>query len=149
MDIVLIVKAIVGLVALLGILVSLLIYTSQSRENKREKKREKKRVKSPLKEEITLESLRKIIKNRNTTEEGLSRALSKVIEKFGTITPKLGTRTHPDFDIYAEMLIVACHHPQTNKDIIIKFEKALQKRNANYSKEINDALAKGLNSRGI
>ncbi len=72
-----------------------------------------------------------------------------VLKSHGNIHKKLGIRAHPDFDIYMEMLIVVCRHPNTNKNIIIDFDKELLKLNPQYKAEINDAITKGLNSRGI
>jgi len=62
---------------------------------------------------------------------------------------KLGLRTHPDFDTYMDILFTICRHPNTNKDIIIKFDKELSRLNPEYKKEINEAITKGLNSRRV
>jgi hypothetical protein len=47
-----------------------------------------------------------------------------------------------------DILFAICRHPNTNKDIIINFDKELEHLNPEYKKEINEAIAKGLNSRG-
>jgi hypothetical protein len=72
-----------------------------------------------------------------------------ILKYYGHIHEKLGIRSHPDFDIYMEILIIICRHPNTNKDIIIKFDKELTRLNPSYKAEINEALTKGLNSRGV
>jgi len=48
-----------------------------------------------------------------------------------------------------DVLFTLCRHPNANKDIIISFDRELQTRNEQYIKDINDAIAKGLNSRGV
>jgi len=58
-------------------------------------------------------------------------------------------RAHPDFDIYMEILFTICRHPNTNKDIVIKFDRELGRLNPEYKKEINEAITKGLNSRRV
>ncbi len=58
-------------------------------------------------------------------------------------------RAHPDFENYSEILFTISRHKHINKDILIKFDKELERRNPEYKKEINEALMKGLNSRGV
>jgi hypothetical protein len=74
--------------------------------------------------------------------------LDLILKHHGNISKKLGARPHPDFDKYMWVIIAICRHPSTNKDIIINFDKALTKQNPDYKAEINEAVAKGLNSRG-
>ena len=58
-------------------------------------------------------------------------------------------RAHPDFDIYMDILFTICRHPNTTKNLILDFDKELERLNPEYKPEINNALAKGLNSRGV
>ncbi len=148
MDIVLLIKSIVGLVVILGILVTLFLYVSGNK--KKEPKPQKKNTK-PIKPRVKheLKDLLAVIRNKKSTTEELAEALELVIKYHGKIHPKLGLRCHPDFDIYSEILLRICRHPNTDKDIIIKFDKALEKLNPEYVREINDSLTKGLNSRGF
>lgn len=110
--------------------------------------------KEPVKPEIKnglktdLESLRAVIKNKKTKKETLKEALDLVIKYHGTIHKKLGVRPHPDFDIYMDILFTICRHPNTNKNLIVGFDSALTKLNPDYKKDINEAVTKGLNSRG-
>jgi hypothetical protein len=61
----------------------------------------------------------------------------------------MGVRAHKDFDIYMDVLFTLCRHPNTNTDLIINFDKELARLNPDYKQEINNAISKGLNSRGI
>ena len=154
MDITLLVQSIVGLVVILGILLFLFLYLNADKKNKAKKKeaeaeRKKLSQSASSSKSYRLEDLLAVIRNKHATTEELSEALEKIIKYYGHIHPKLGLRPHPDFDIYAEILLRICRHPHTNKDIIIQFDRALEKLNPSYIKEINDTLTKGLNSRGI
>ena len=62
---------------------------------------------------------------------------------------KLGIRAHPESDVYMDIIFKLCRHKNTNKNIILAFMKQLEKSNPEYKKEINDAMMRGLNSRGI
>lgn len=148
MEITLLIESFIGLIILLAGLMFLLFY-SPSAKVKRVEKKLSKTISDIKKPKIDLDSLRAIIKNKKTTSEELKEALDLVLKYHGNIHKKLGIRTHPDFDIYMEMLIIICRHPNTNKNIIINFDKELSKLNPQYKAEINDAITKGLNSRGV
>ncbi|MEN4053693.1 MULTISPECIES: hypothetical protein [Sulfurimonas] len=148
MDIVLLIKSIMGLVVILGILIAFFLYTPSGK--KKEKKEKKSYIQpSKPKPKHELKDLLAVIRNKHATTEELAEALELIIKYHGHIHPKLGIRTHSDFDIYSEVLLRICRHPNTNKGIIIKFDKELEKLNPDYVREINDSLTKGLNSRGI
>ena len=141
MNVELLIQSVMGLVVILAILVYVLFYSNKKEEIKPVvKKKEKVDV-------LSLEHLHSIIKNKQSSTEELQKALKQVIKYHGTIHPKLGTRTHPDYDIYRDIMVKVCTHPSTNKDIILKFDRELEARNPNYSIEINKALSQGLNSR--
>lgn len=148
MDIVLLIKSIMGLVVILGILIAFFLYTPSAKK-KEPKKQKRYTQESKPKPKHELKDLLEVIRNKHSTTEQLAEALDAVIKYHGHIHPKLGIRAHPDFDIYSEILLRICRHPNTTKDIIIKFDKELEKRNPEYVREINDSLTKGLNSRGI
>lgn len=146
MDIVLLVKSFLGLIVLLAILISFLFYMPKKRVLKEKKQEPQESEKS---EYLSLEKLVDIIRDRSSTTKELQSALERIIKYYGTLSPKLGLRPHPDFDIYGEVLLRICRHPNTNKDIILNFDRALEAKNEEYKKEINDFLTKGLNSRGV
>lgn len=147
MDIVLLIKSIIGLVAILGILIFLLFYLPSSKKKEVKKPKEiyvKERIPQP-----ELRELLEVIRNKHATTQALEKALDAIIKYYGKIHPKLGLRVHPDFKIYSEIILRICRHANTNKEIIIKFDKAIEKLNPEYKRELNDSLTKGLNSRGI
>jgi len=138
-------QTIIGLVVVLGVLVLVLVLPAKR------KKKEKKKV--HIKKEPTrktdLDTLRHIIRNRMSSKEDLKQALDDVIKYHGTIGKKLGTRVNPQFDNYMEILIMICRHPNTDKNIILNFDKDLARLNPAYKSEINEAITKGLDSRSI
>lgn len=146
MEVTLLVKSFIGLVLLLGVLILFLLY--RSKQKKVAKKREEKAVKSKSSDYMSLEKLADIIRNKKSTKEELKSALDLILKHHGTIHSKLGLRPHPDFNIYGEIVLRICRHPNTNKNIILDFDRALEAKNKEYKKDINDFLTKGLNSRG-
>ena len=136
-----------GLLIFLAVLVIILIFSS--RFTKTTAARKKKIVPMAVRASTDLVYLKSIIKKRKSTNEELKNALELVIKYHGTIHKKLGSRTHPDFDIYMDILFTICRHPNTSKEIILKFDLDLEKLNPEYKPEINNVLSKGLNSRGF
>jgi len=149
MDITLLVKSIAGLVGILGLLIFFFLYMQSTKSTKRVKKKIKQTKEVKKEESLHLDDLLAVIRRKSATTQELSDTLDQIIKHYGKIHPKLGIRTHPDFDIYSEILFRICRHPNTNKDIIIKFDKELEKLNPEYVQEINEAISKGLNSRGF
>ncbi len=159
MDAELIIKAIMGLVAILAILIFLLFLEPDTEEKTPIDKKPTDKKPIPESEEITqepdsvqktdLEFLVKAIKNKRADADELSKTLDLIIKHHGVVHRKLGLRAHPDFDIYMDILFTICRHPNANKDLIIKFDKELEELNSEYKKEINDAITKGLNSRRV
>jgi hypothetical protein len=98
--------------------------------------------------DIGFDALRAIIKNKQSSSKELKEALDLILKHHGIVSKKLGLRPHPDFDVYMDILFTICRHPNTNKSIIVNFDKELLKLNPEYKSEINDAITKGLNSRG-
>lgn len=149
MEITLLIKSVMGLVIVLGILILLFVYSSNIKANKIKKSKtivKKKTVED--KEELDLMALKAIIKNKQSSAKELKIALDLILKKHGTITSKLGIRTHPNFEIYRDILFSLCRHKHTTKNHIINFDKELIRLNPEYKSEINDAVTKGLNSRG-
>ena len=146
MEITLLIKTIVGLVVLLGILVFILILPQRQKQKTKKTKIVSSSTKGP---KTDLESLRYIIRNRVSSKEALKEALDLVIKHHGHIPKRLGTRVNPQFDDYMEILIMICRHPNTDKNIIIDFDKQLSNLNPEYKNEINESITKGLDSRGI
>ncbi len=149
MDIVLLIKSFLGLIVVLGILLFLLLKGSSK---KKKKSVDAKKSVKPQKKGNAFESLDtlvKVIKDKKSSTKELKEALDKIIKYHGKIHPKLGVRAHPDFNIYGEIILRICHHPNTSKDLIINFDRDLEEKNKEYKREINDFLTKGLETRGI
>jgi len=149
-DIVLLVKSIAGLSVILGILLFLFLYSpSKKKEDKKGSKKKHYTTPTPPQPKTDWDSLAKVIRSKKSTPQELGEALDLILKYHGTIPKKLGIRVNPEFDKYSEVILRLCRHPNTNKDLIINFDKELEKRNPEYVKEINDSLTKGLNSRGV
>lgn len=154
-----IIKVIIGLIVVLAVLIFLLFLEPNKDEKSKQKHRPAAEIKKEVKEESKKEEdssvntdlfhLVNIIKNRRSNADTLSEALELVIKHHGKVHKKLGLRPHPDFDTYIDILFTICRHPNANKDMIITFDRELEKLNPEYKKEINEAIAKGLNSRGF
>ncbi|MEK6658090.1 MAG: hypothetical protein AABY36_00245 [Campylobacterota bacterium] len=141
----LIIKSMMGLIAILAVLIFFLFFES-GRKSKTQKKSGNNNAVEEIKPDLS--SLVIIVKNKKTDEKRLGETLDLIIKYYGIIDKEVGIRPHPSFDIYAKILSTICKHPNTNKNIIIKFDRELEKLNPEYKKEINEAIAKGLNSRG-
>ena len=144
MDIVLLIQSAVGLLVILAILVFLMIAGPKAKKKKKEKV-----VQSAPKLNIDFNHLRAIIRNKKSTSAELKEALDLILKYHGTIHVKLGLRAHPDFDMYMDVILHICRHPNTSKELILMFDRELSKKNPEYKVEINDSLTKGLNSRGF
>nr|WP_321267334.1 hypothetical protein [uncultured Sulfurimonas sp.] len=147
MEITLLLKSIVGLVVILAILIFLLFLPT----NKKKKKAviQKNTSTNKKSSNTDLEYLRSIIKKKKTTTKELKEALDLILKHHGKVHEKLGLRAHPDFDVYMDILFTICRHPNTNKDIVIKFDRELGRLNPEYKQEIDEAITKGLNSRRV
>jgi len=147
MDLQLIIKSIMGLVVLLGLLIFLLFYMFPEEDTKIKKK--KVVVKNTNTPDTSFVSLKKVIKNKKSTAEELTKALDLIIKHHGIITKKTAGRSHADFDIYMDVLFSLCRHPNANKNVIINFDRSLANKNPDYKSDINDAITKGLESRRV
>lgn len=148
MEITLLVKSVLGFVAILAILIFLFLLQSKKKVTKKVTNK-KKSVVQKERPSTDLKSLVAIVKRKKSTTKELQDALDLIIKYHGSVHKKLGLRSHPDFDIYMDILFTICRHPNVNKNIIVGFDNALGKLNPEYKKEINDAITKGLNSRGV
>lgn len=152
MEITLLIKSIIGLVFVLGFLIFLMIFSSNNKKNRKEQiTLQNTEIASASKTErmkTDLESLRAIIKDKKSDKHTLREALELVIKYHGTIPKKLGIRAHPDFEIYRDIIMTLCRHPNTNKYLVLYLDKNLTELNSQYKVDINDALTSGLNSRG-
>ncbi|MBE0514946.1 hypothetical protein [Sulfurimonas sp.] len=149
-----IIKTIIGLIVILAFLIFLLLLQPKNKRQRQQDNLHVAEIKKDTKEENSsantdLFYLVDIIKNKKSSADTLSEALELIIKHHGQVHKKLGLRPHPDFDTYIDILFTICRHPNANKDIIITFDRELEKLNPEYKQEINEAIAKGLNSRGL
>ena len=150
MDILVLLKSIAGLSVILGILLFIFLYSpAGKKESKKKQKKKNYTSPTPQKVQTDWDSLIKVIRDKKSTAQELGKALELILKYHGTIPKKLGIRVNPEFDKYSEVLLRLCRHPNTSKELIIGFDKELERRNPEYVKEINDSLTKGLNSRGV
>ncbi len=146
MELTLLIQSAMGLLVILGLLVFMLVLAPKSKKKEVAKKALQEQK---VKLRTDLEFLRTIVKNRKSTADELKEALDLVLKYHGKIPKKLGIRSHPESQIYMDILFTICRHPNANKDIIVDFDKELGRLNTDYKKDLNDAMMRGLNSRGI
>ena len=148
MELTLLIQSGMGLLVILGLLVFFLVIVPSSKEKKQQTKK-KVALKQKVKSKTDMETLKAVVKNRKSTTKELKEALDLVLKYHGTIHKKLGLRPHPESQIYMDILFNLCRHPEANKDIIVIFDTELGKRNPEYKKDLNEAMMRGLNSRGF
>ncbi len=96
----------------------------------------------------TFDELHTIIKTRDTTTNALNKAVEQTLRYYGTIKPKNGIAPSQDFKHYGDMMFLVAKHPNTTKDIVLKFNKGLTRKNPSYQREIDEMLNRGLTARG-
>ena len=153
MDVGVLINGAIGLIVILAILIMVFLLPAKIKGKKKETKKENQKKSEPKKEEkkkqnqLTLEEIRLITKDKNSTTEELEEAIEQLIKHHVKIPPKLGIRSHPDFDIYVEIIIYLVRHKNTNKRLVLMLDSALVKNNPSYKAQLNDALNKALTSR--
>ena len=147
MDILFILKALAGLVVILALLIGVFFYSKKSSQTKK-KNRDTHQIKKRT-DVCRLEDILAVLKDKKSTFEELQKSVECLVKYHATIPHKLGIRAHPDFDIYEEIVLRLSKHPSTNKDLILRVDRVLQKENPSYKVELNNALTKGLNARGM
>lgn len=95
----------------------------------------------------TFEELIAQIKSRQSSVAELKSALDEIVEFYAKIPDKVDHKEHEMFKVYEDILQSICTHPNTSKEIILKFNKSLEQKNPMYKKEINSAVKKGLDAR--
>lgn len=132
-----------GLVVLLIIMILVFLAFKAKKPQQQKSEQSKERL-----IDYTFDDIRKIVRSKSSTQKEMKEALDYLIAHFGTIEPKLGMRSHPDFDRYAEVLYYLCRHVNATKELVIGFDSALSKKNPQYRQQIDEILSKGLNARG-
>ena len=137
---------IVAMVMILGILIFLYVYRPSQKKAlhvKSEKAQESESSQIP-----SFKKLLDIVKNNTTSDVELRNAAELIIKHYGTIKPKHGVAPDKDFKRYAEVIFAIARHPNTDKDIVLMFDRELTKRNPSYTREIDEMLNRGLSARG-
>ena len=147
MDILLLVKTIATLAGVLGVLIFFYLFITYKNPSKKKKNSPKPLHIREAKPDFT--TLLGVIRDKKSTTQELQEAVDLIIKYYGKIPKKLGMRAHPKFELYSEIILRLCHHPNTNKEIILRLDRELERQNPEYKLEINDSLEKGLNTRGI
>jgi len=133
MEISLLIQVVAGLIIVLAVLMFFLF-------SARAKAKKNKQSKSEVEEKkLDFNTLLAVVKSKKSNSTQLKEALDLILKDYGEIN---------NLELYMDILFVICLHPNTNKNIIVGFNKELVKLNPKYKVEINGAIAKGLNSRG-
>ncbi len=120
------------LVILLGVLIILFFARQENKKVLEDSDKENTEIK------VGFNTLVDTIKDKNTSSKKLQETLDMILQEHGEIK---------DFKVYQDILLRITHHPHTNKNIIISFDKGLSKRNPRYKKEISNTVTDGLNTR--
>ena len=96
----------------------------------------------------SFEELYAIMKRRSTSTQALEKAAEQTLKYYGTIKPKHGIAPSKEFKNYGEMMFLVARHPNTTKEIILKFNTGLMAKNPAYKREIDEMLNRGLTARG-
>lgn len=141
---------IIIIVLLITLFVLMLMLVSRPSKKKPQQKKKKVSAPSaaPAKRMRSFDELITVLKHKKSSAAELDEALKEMVRHYGKITPKLGTRAHPDFDNYMLAVVLICRHPNTTKNLILDFDRELSRRNPEYKRDINSAIQKGLNARG-
>jgi len=149
MDIDLLIKSIIGLIVILFLLIVVFVLPAKEKPKKKQKKKQTITQQKPKTlDDLDFDELRAIVRRPSTSKEELKKAIEQIVKNYSKIPPKLGIRTHPDFDKYVDLIIHLIRHPNTDKKLILELDKTLLKNNPQYKEELNEALSKGLNSLG-
>ncbi len=147
MEITLLINLLVGLIVILGVLMFLLFYLAKSKKKAQKTTKNSLNVEKELGIDLDVKTLLAVIKNKKTTSKELKSTLDLILEHHGIINKSDKKKMSSDFDIYMEILFSICHHPNTDKNIIIHFDRELKKQNPAYKTEIDDTITNALNSR--
>ena len=146
MEIEILIKSIMGLIAILAGLFFIL-FSSLAKKKKIIKEVAQKQEKEAAMTGTNLNYLRSVIKNKETSTKKLQQTLNLILRHHGQITKEGEKKALSHFDIYMEIIFRLCRHPNVTKELIINFCLELEKKNPMYVKNINQIMFKGLDSR--
>lgn len=138
------------LILLVVLIVLVIIYVLRQKSRKKSVKKSAPVVQAaPKTVQKSFEQLLAVLREKGASAVELGEAAEQIVQLYGVIPKKLGSRPHPDFERYQMAIILLCRHPNINKNIIVSFDKALMGKNPEYVTEIELSLKQGLNSRGL
>ena len=105
-------------------------------------------VSNPHKQ-LTFEEIMGIFSNKKSSKEELFDAIEQLVKYHGKIHTKLGDLAHPDFKRYLSAIMALCSHPQADKHLIIALDQKLCAKNPKYTRDIDEAVNKGIAKRGF
>ncbi len=91
-------------------------------------------------EAIELSELSLQLKDKFLSSKELKQVIELILKDYSKIN---------EFSLYEAIILHITLHPNTNKNIIIYFDKELSKSNPLYKKQISQALNNALNSRNF
>ncbi len=143
MEILNLIILIATLLTVLGFLVFLYVYKSSKK-----KKLPAKQVKSEKKVEVpSFKKLSDSIKNNASLDTDLRKSIELILKYYGVIKPKHGLSPNKDFKRYAEVIFAITTHHNTNKELVLMFDRELTRKNPSYKREIEEMLNRGLSAR--
>ena len=138
------------LVLLIPLLLSYIVYPDKkvTKHLKPFKKTKEASAPSP-KKQLSFEEIMGIFSNKKSTKEELFDTIEQLVKYHGKIHTKLGDLAHPDFKRYLSAIMALCSHPQADKHLIIALDQKLCAKNPKYSRDIDEAVNKGIAKRGF
>ncbi len=133
------------LVFILGILIFFYVYNPSQKKSLHVKKKAEVEKKAQV---PSFKKLQDIIKKNTSSTSELRSAIELILKHYGQIKAKHGVAPDKDFKRYAEVIFAISRHPNTNKELVLMFDKELTKRNPSYTREIDEMLNRGLTARG-
>jgi hypothetical protein len=141
MDVTTLILTLTGLLGVLLVLVLIYIFTRGPKEPAKAAVKTETAPRRAPEGLRTLEALEAVIRDRSSSKEELSSAVEAIGSHYGKIHATTLAR-------YSRIIMSLCRHPNTDKTIIIGFDKVLRQQNPGMRQELDLALRKGLDSRG-
>ena len=145
MDIITLVILISAFALILGILIFFYVYKPSQKKSLHVKKEVEVEKKAQV---PSFKKLQDIIKKSTSSTSELRSAIELILKHYAQIKAKHGVAPDKDFKRYAEVIFAISRHPNTNKELVLMFDKELSKRNPSYTREIDEMLNRGLSARG-
>lgn len=141
---------IVLLIILIPLLLSYLVYPDEKiSKHLPGKKKPSKKVIISKDSTLSFEEITQLFIQHESSKDELQEGIEQLVRHHGKIHAKLGDLPHPDFKRYLALIINLCKNPQADKDVILALDQKLRAKNPKYGLEIDEAVNKGIASRGF